>query len=194
MRRVVITGIGIVSCIGNNKKEVLKENVPFGGLNPYGSFGTLPGPGPGVPQLHPSDKPGGLGADLKSVAKAVLHRNNKVLLLRNKKGWDLPGGHIKQGEDIVSGLKREVFEETGLAISDVFSLGASYKHKQFFCASFPRDDIRLSDEHSEFVFAPIDQIQGLEDLAPYYKKAIMKCVGSESVRENKTSKIKIIIG
>ena len=25
MRRVVVTGIGIVSCIGNNKEEVLKS-------------------------------------------------------------------------------------------------------------------------------------------------------------------------
>ena len=36
MRRVVITGIGIVSCIGNNKKEVLesllttKSGIAFG--------------------------------------------------------------------------------------------------------------------------------------------------------------------
>ena len=183
--------------ISENRKRLkilIKENVPFGGLNSFGSFGTLPGAGPGVPQLWPNDDPGGLGSDLEKVAKAVLSRNGKVLLLKNKKGWDLPGGHLKQGEDIVSGLRREVYEETGLIISDITSLGASYKNKQFFCASFPRDDIRLSDEHSEFVFAPIDKIQGLEGLAPYYKKAVMKCVDPERLRESKTSKIKIVIG
>ena len=30
---------------------------------------------------------------------------------------DLPGGHIKNDENLIQGLKREVFEETGLQIN-----------------------------------------------------------------------------
>ena len=185
-----------LSTMFESKKKIkilIKENVPFGGLNPYGSFGSNYGAGHSPPQAHKADKPDHLGADLEKVAKAVLIRNGKVLLLKNKKGWDLPGGHIKQGENISSGLKREVFEETGLTIDDMRSLGISHRHKQFFCASFSRDDIRLSHEHSDFVFAPVEKIEELENLAPYYKEAIMKCVNNSDARENKISKIKIII-
>ena len=182
-----------LSTMFESKKKIkilIKENVPFGGYSP-GMAGT------GVvnrgQSVHPykSQDPGGLGADLKKVAKAVLIRNSRVLLLKNEKGWDLPGGHIKQGENILDGLKREVFEETGLTIDNPRSLGHSHRHKHFFCASFPRDDIKLSDEHSEFVFAPIEKIKDLPNLEPYYKEAIFKCI---NLNENKTKKIKIVIG
>ena len=56
-----------------------------------------------------------------------------------------------------------------------------------------RDDIRLSDEHSEFVFAPFEKIKELENLAPYYKEAIMKCANSYYIHENKIPKIKVVI-
>jgi 8-oxo-dGTP pyrophosphatase MutT (NUDIX family) len=171
-------------------KVLIKESVPFGGYSP-GMAGT------GVVNrgqaVHPykSQDPGGLGADLKKVAKAVLIRNSRVLLLKNEKGWDLPGGHIKQGENILDGLKREVFEETGLTIGNFQSLGHSHRHKHFFCASFPRDDIRLSHEHSEFVFAPIEKIKGLPNLKSYYKEAIFKCL---DLNEGMIGTIKIVIG
>ena len=78
-----------------------------------------------------------------------------------------------------------------MAISDVSSLGGGYKNKQFFCATFPRDDIRLSDEHSEYAFVPIEKIEEMQGLEPYYKKAILKCLNLE---ESVSKKIKIIIG
>jgi len=175
-------------------KVLIKESVPFGGYSPNlaGNLGANRG---ASLQPHTVSDPGNLGKDLKKVAKAVLHRNNKVLLLRNERGWDLPGGHVKEGEDIVSGLKREVFEETGLSISDVTSLGERHNNKEFFCASFLRDDINLSEEHTEFAFVDIKKIEQLKELSAHYKRAIMKCFGgSMRIQEKKIPKIKIIIG
>ena len=186
-----------LSTMFESKKKIkilIKESVPFGGYSPglAGTFGANRG---ASLQPHAVSDPGNLGKDLEKVAKAVLHRNNKVLLLRNERGWDLPGGHIKEGEDIISGLKREVFEETGLTISDVTSLGARHSNKEFFCASFARDDMRLSEEHSDFAFVDIEKIEQLEELSPHYKKAIMMCLGGGAkLKENKIPKIKIIIG
>ncbi len=63
--------------------------------------------------------------DTKTVCKAIVFRGDEVLLLRRRieppkigKGkWDLPGGHIKNNEGPVAGLKREIYEETGCSVS-----------------------------------------------------------------------------
>ncbi len=44
--------------------------------------------------------------DSKTVAKAVIYIGDEILLLLHERGWDLPGGHIKQEEDIIDGLKK----------------------------------------------------------------------------------------
>ena len=63
--------------------------------------------------------------DTELVAKALVYNDNgEFLILQrassvgNPNKWDLPGGYIKEGEDLITGLKREILEETGLAIED----------------------------------------------------------------------------
>lgn len=46
----------------------------------------------------------------------IFDKENKLLLVKNKKGWDIPGGHIEDGESPVGALKREVIEETGSSL------------------------------------------------------------------------------
>ena len=55
--------------------------------------------------------------DTKTVAKVILLDGDKVLLLKRSgyvkkfaNDWDLPGGHLKQNENLIKGLKREVFK------------------------------------------------------------------------------------
>ncbi|MES2970756.1 MAG: NUDIX domain-containing protein [Patescibacteria group bacterium] len=50
---------------------------------------------------------------------ALIVRDNKILLMDRKKppfGFAGPAGHIDENEDVVTALKREVREETGLTI------------------------------------------------------------------------------
>jgi 8-oxo-dGTP diphosphatase len=48
----------------------------------------------------------------------VADAQGRVLLIDSPwRGWEFPGGQIERGEDIVTGLQREVFEETGVSIS-----------------------------------------------------------------------------
>lgn len=78
--------------------------------------------------------------------------------------YEIPGGHIDFGEDIVDGLKREIKEEFGadIEVGDLFAsftymnqVKGSHSIEVIYFATFtsPIEDITLHQEdHSEFVF------------------------------------------
>ncbi len=48
----------------------------------------------------------------------VIDSKGKILLVRHaERGWEIPGGYVNIGEDLITALKREVREETGIDIS-----------------------------------------------------------------------------
>ena len=74
-----------------------------------------------------------------------------------ERGWDIPGGHVKPGEDAEQAMCREVFEETGMIVKAVRQFGYqhigiegeapdSYRYptpdsyQVFFVAEFVRDN------------------------------------------------------
>jgi 8-oxo-dGTP diphosphatase len=97
--------------------------------------------------------------------------------------FEIPGGHIDYGEDIVAGLKREIFEEFGMTISvgDPFAsftytnpIKGSHSIEVIYFAEFtdPLKNIQLHpDDHSEYQWiaeTEIDQIvdnnKGVDDV------------------------------
>lgn len=70
--------------------------------------------------------------------------SNKVLVqVRNKNDWDgisFPGGHVELGESIVSSVKREVKEETGLLVENLTPCGLKdwydYENKKRYIVFF----------------------------------------------------------
>ncbi len=101
-----------------------------------------------------------------TVGALIFNQAHDVLMVRTHKWsdlWGIPGGKIKWGEPSVDALRREVKEETNLAIADIeFILVQDCIHsKEFYrdahfilmnyicrCVGNPR--VRLNDEAREF--------------------------------------------
>ncbi|AOZ94656.1 NUDIX hydrolase [Paenibacillus crassostreae] len=50
-------------------------------------------------------------------AAVVINDHNEILLLNGpKRGWEIPGGRVEEGESITSAVVRETKEETGIDI------------------------------------------------------------------------------
>lgn len=81
----------------------------------------------------------------KSCGAIVLNKNNEVLLVHHNKGhWDLPKGHVEEGETEEQTAIREVKEETNIdiVINSKYRYTTSYSPKEgvmkevvFFLAS-----------------------------------------------------------
>lgn len=108
--------------------------------------------------------------------KAVLVRDDKILLLRRVDAiarggtWDLPGGLIKTDEKLHEGLRREVFEETGIKISNVdvpLDIGyfndGEYKIQNvirvIYLSFVDEKEVKLSREHYEFKWVTIEDLR-----------------------------------
>jgi len=165
-------------------ESILNENMTGASLK--GTLAGISGLGsqPMAADKLPNEKNFEPGNDLDMSVKAVVHRNGLVLLLKNKKGWDLPGGHVRQGENKISALMREIFEETGINVSNVQDLNMTHGNKHFFTCEFLTDDIILSDEHQEYGFFNLEEVEQLEDLSEKYKKPIFKSM-SDNLNEQK---------
>lgn len=61
-----------------------------------------------------------------AVGSLVRNKANQILLVKTeRRGWELPGGQVEEGEDLISALQREVREEGSVNIK-VFKLVAIY--------------------------------------------------------------------
>ncbi len=56
--------------------------------------------------------------ELVSAVHLLAINGSKILGIRNERGWNIPGGHVEQGETLEEALVREVQEEAGASFSD----------------------------------------------------------------------------
>lgn len=113
------------------------------------------------------------------IAKAIVYDGNKVLILKRSEHidkhpgeWDLPGGHIIEGEDMQDGLLREVWEETGLRINHPEKL-YSQGRDTYYKAPLPQKKVSLSNEHTDHKIVDLRDLKNY-DLPSKYVDAITR--------------------
>ncbi len=100
--------------------------------------------------------------------KAIIMHDRKALIVKRTENhkigggtWEFVGGKLEFGEDLLSGLKREIMEETGLeVIVDKLLFATTFKthdYRQvviinYLCRS-NTDKVTLSDEHTDYLWA-----------------------------------------
>jgi 8-oxo-dGTP diphosphatase len=105
-----------------------------------------------------------------SVAGVVVDEHNRALLIQRRDNghWEAPGGVLEPDEDILSGVRREVREETGLDVVPLALTGV-YKNMKhaivalvFRCAA-TGGALALSDETQAFRWVSAYDVAELAD-------------------------------
>ena len=107
-----------------------------------------------------------------SVAGVVVDQAGRALLVRRRDNghWEPPGGILELNEDIEDGLRREVREETGLAVEPTALTGVYKNVVQGIVALVFRcratgGDLSASSETAEFCWAEAAEVGSLADPA-----------------------------
>jgi 8-oxo-dGTP pyrophosphatase MutT (NUDIX family) len=86
--------------------------------------------------------------------------------------WDLPGGHIEDGEEPEEAAKREAFEETGLIVSDLKAKNVPDSFRHFFVTKNYSGKIEFKEnpesgviEHNDYKWVTLEEYENMEDLS-----------------------------
>lgn len=113
---------------------------------------------------------------IKTAAKSLIFNQDGNVLLLVRSGsdshapgrYDFPGGEVDPGEDLAAAASRELFEETGIKVpatelvlayahTDLDSKGEESINRVFFMGKTDQQEVRLSLEHSEFMWLPLER-------------------------------------
>ena len=112
------------------------------------------------------------GVDIPISVKAVMRDSaDRMLMLRDAETqyWDLPGGHVNEGETLERALRREVKEETGMEFGKcnqtdtrMLKLGKEVRPVLFYDAEYIGGMPRCSKEHIGYQWADSPELNRLD--------------------------------
>ena len=141
----------------------------------------------------------------------ILNKNNKVFVAKRKDNpgnkWQMPQGGVEDGEDFLSAMKRELYEETSIKnINIIKEIEKMYEYKlpknligiiwkgkfsgqkqKWFITKFTgnENEINLNTEHPEFIEWKWIDIEMLPSVIVEFKKDLYL---------NLLKEIKLVIG
>lgn len=116
-------------------------------------------------------------AEIELIVRAIIVRNDKILLCKNIKGegyYFLPGGHIENSESPETALERELFEEIGRnpkKVKKVVKVDNTYTHddetiiETFYIYLVALDNyknIKSKEDHLLFDWIPVNDLERVD--------------------------------
>ena len=102
-----------------------------------------------------------MSKDIDEVSKILFYTEDKILLLQKpSKKWQLPGGHLKEGETPEKGLRREVKEETGITDFKP-KLLKTFNKNYLHTAQIETAHIKISSEHIDYKWLSVSDAKKL---------------------------------
>lgn len=95
--------------------------------------------------------------------------------------WDIVGGRIDIGTPLLANLEREVWEETGMkmigepkliAAQDILRIPGRHVVRLTYIADTHDTQPTLSDEHDDFGWFTVAEMQGMDDFDTYAKEVL----------------------
>lgn len=130
-----------------------------------------------------TDKSLVLPSHIQAAAGIVLKEQQILLVKNNAAGWVMPGGIVENGETLIAGVKREIFEETGVSVrvEELYCLSSNLSsHPGYngvtrvptkvvadFTCRYLSGEIRPSDENAETKWVSLAEARQLIDQEPY---------------------------
>ena len=116
-----------------------------------------------------------------TAAAVVVNQQNELLLVRSpRRGWEMPGGQVEQGEPARAAAVREVYEETGLVIEITAFCGVFQNVERELCNLLFRGNclggtLTRSAESPELGWFPLPEALA-KITHPTFKQRIEMCL------------------